>query len=131
MKFKVILLTTLLLSPLPAFSQVNVYDECTRYIYKEEYIPGYYDNTGRYKSGTIRKHREKVPCTSSGGYHQQQFHRSSQQTRQGVGCNRGSRVMSGLLGGGLAALVSKKDAYIWSIPVGVIGGVAVDRAGCS
>lgn len=131
MKFKVILLTTLLLSPLPAFSQVNVYDECTRYIYKEEYIPGYYDNTGRYKSGTIRKHREKVPCTSSGGYHQQQFHRSSQQTRQEVGCNRGSRVMSGLLGGGLAALVSKKDAYIWSIPVGVIGGVAVDRAGCS
>lgn len=131
MKFKVILLTTLLLSPLPAFSQVNVYDECTRYIYKEEYIPGYYDNTGRYRSGTIRKHREKVPCTSSGGYHQQQFHRSSQQTRQEVGCNRGSRVVSGLLGGGLAALVSKKDAYIWSIPVGVIGGVAVDRAGCS
>ena len=131
MKFKVILLTTLLLSPLPAFSQVNVYDECTRYIYKEEYIPGYYDNTGRYRSGTIRKHREKVPCTSSGGYHQQQFHRSSQQTRQEVGCNRGSRIMSGLLGGGLAALVSKKDAYIWSIPVGVIGGVAVDRAGCS
>lgn len=101
------------------------------YIYKEEYIPGYYDNTGRYRSGTIRKHREKVPCTSSGGYHQQQFHRSSQQTRQEVGCNRGSRIMSGLLGGGLAALVSKKDAYIWSIPVGVIGGVAVDRAGCS
>ena len=131
MKFKVILLTTLLLSPLPAFSQVNVYDECTRYIYKEEYIPGYYDNTGRYRSGTIRKHREKVPCTSSGGYHQQQFHRSSQQTRQEVGCNRGSRIMSGLLGGGLAALVSKKDAYIWSIPVGIIGGVAVDRAGCS
>ena len=131
MKFKVILLTTLLLSPLPAFSQVNVYDECTRYIYKEEYIPGYYDNTGRYRSGTIRKHREKVPCTSNGGYHQQQFHRSSQQTRQEVGCNRGSRVVSGLLGGGLAALVSKKDAYIWSIPVGVIGGVAVDRAGCS
>ena len=131
MKFKVILLTTLLLSPLPAFSQVNVYDECTRYIYKEKYIPGYYDNTGRYRSGTIRKHREKVPCTSSGGYHQQQFHRSSQQTRQEVGCNRGSRIMSGLLGGGLAALVSKKDAYIWSIPVGVIGGVAVDRAGCS
>ena len=131
MKFKVILLTTLLLSPLPAFSQVNVYDECTRYIYKEEYIPGYYDNTGRYRSGTIRKHREKVPCKSSGGYHQQQFYRSSQQTRQEVGCNRGSRIMSGLLGGGLAALVSKKDAYIWSIPVGVIGGVAVDRAGCS
>ena len=131
MKFGVILLTTLLLSPLPAFSQVNVYDECTRYIYKERYIPGYYDNKGRYRSGTIEKHREKVPCTSSGGYHQQQFHRSSQQTRQEVGCNRGSRVVSGLLGGGLAALVSKKDAYIWSIPVGVIGGVAVDRAGCS
>ena len=131
MKFKVILLTALLLSPLPAFSQVNVYDECTRYIYKERYIPGYYDNKGRYRSGTIEKHREKVPCTSSGGYHQQQFHRSSQQTRQEVGCNRGSRVVSGLLGGGLAALVSKKDAYLWSIPVGIIGGVAVDRAGCS
>jgi hypothetical protein len=130
MKFKVILLTALLLSPLPAFSQVNVYDECTRYIYKERYIPGYYDNRGKYRSGTIEKHREKVPCRSNGGYHQQKFYQSSQQTRPEVGCNRGSRVLGGLLGGGVAALVSKKDAYIWSIPLGIIGGVAVDRAGC-
>ncbi len=130
MKFKVILLTSLFLLPLPAFSQVNVYDECTRYIYKERYIPGYYDNKGRYRSGTVEKHRERVPCTSSGGQHYRQFRQSAQQTRQEVGCNRGSRVVSGLLGGGLAALVSKKDAYLWSIPVGIIGGVAVDKAGC-
>ena len=130
MKFGLILLSSLLFSPLPAFSQVNVYDECTRYIYKERYIPGYYDNKGRYRPGTIEKHRERVPCRSSGGYHQQQFHQSSQRTRQEVGCNRGSRVLGGLLGGGVAALVSKKDSYIWSIPLGIIGGVAVDRAGC-
>ena len=131
MNFRLILLVSLLLSPLPVFSQVNVYEECNRYIYKERYIPGYYTNQGKYVSGTIEKHREKVPCGSSGGNHQQQFYQSAEQTRQQVGCNRGTRVLNGILGGGIAAMVSKKDAYAWSIPLGVITGVAVDRAGCS
>ena len=39
-------------------------------------------------------------------------------------------MFNGLLGGGIAAMVSKKDAYAWSIPLGVVGGVALDRAGC-
>ena len=124
MRFGVILLAALL-SPLPAFSQVNVYDECTRYIYKEQYIPGYYDNMGRYRSGTIKKHRERVPCNSN-SYTRQHY----QQPQQQVGCNRGSRILGGLLGGGVAAMVSKKDAYAWSIPLGVVSGVALDRAGC-
>jgi hypothetical protein len=121
-----ILLSTLLVLPAPAFSQqTNVFDECKRYIHKEQYLPGYYDNQGNYRSGRIKKYRERVPCNNSGGYQTNQSQR-----QQRVGCNRGSRVLSGLLGGGIAAAVSKSDAYAWSIPLGVVSGVALDRAGC-
>ena len=34
-------------------------------------------------------------------------------------------VIGGILGGGLAAGVSKSDAYAWSIPLGVVGGALV------
>ena len=47
--------------------QVNVYDECKRYIIEEEYIPGYYTKTGSYRSGQVRKTRKQVPC-NGGGY---------------------------------------------------------------
>ena len=66
MKFA-LLLSTLFFLPAPAlaYGQTNVFEECKRYIHKEKYIPGYYDNMGRYRSGTIRKHRERVPCNSN------------------------------------------------------------------
>ena len=122
-----ILISTLLVLPAPAFSQqTTVFDECKRYIHKEQYLPGYYDNQGNYRSGRIKRYKERVPCNNSGGYQTIQSQR-----QQRVGCNRGSRVLSGLLGGGIAAAVSKSDAYAWSIPIGVIAGVASDRAGCS
>ena len=69
-----------------------------------------------------------MPCGPSGGYHNSNY--QPQQPQRPVGCNRGSRVASGILGGGIAAMVSKQDAYGWSIPLGVISGVALDRAGC-
>lgn len=120
----------------PAFAgargQMNVYDECQRYIIEEEYIPGYYTNTGAYRSGRVKKHRKQVPC-NNGGYQQNyvppnvaQPHHHPQARR----CGRNQNILGGLLGGGVAALVSKKDAYAWSIPLGVVSGVAVSRADC-
>ena len=128
MKFA-LLVSTLFFVPAPAlaYGQTNVYEECKRYIHKERYIPGYYDNQGNYRSGSIKRYRERVPCgPSSGG----QYHSPQQQQHPHTSCNRGGRVVSGLIGGGLAALVSKKDAYVWSIPLGLVSGVALNRAGC-
>ena len=129
MKFA-LLLSTLFFLPAPAlaYGQTNVFEECKRYIHKEKYIPGYYDGQGNYRSGKIRRYKERVPCGPSGGYHNSNY--QSRQPQRPVGCNRGSRVASGILGGGIAAMVSKQDAYGWSIPLGVISGVALDRAGC-
>ena len=130
MKFA-LLLSTLFFLPAPAlaYGQTNVFEECKRYIHKEKYIPGYYDGQGNYRSGRVQRYKERVPCgPSSGGYYNSNY--QSQQLQRPVGCNRGSRVFNGLLGGGIAAMVSKKDAYAWSIPLGVVGGVALDRAGC-
>ena len=107
--------------------QVNVYDECKRYIIEEEYIPGYYTNTGSYRSGRVRKTRKQVPC-NGGGYathHTPQYHQPQQGT-----CTRNENIFHGLLGGGIAAMVSKKDAYLWSIPLGVVSGVAVSKMDC-
>tara|TARA_B100000035_G_scaffold170614_1_gene145502 strand:+ start:336 stop:743 length:408 start_codon:yes stop_codon:yes gene_type:complete len=110
--------------------QRNVYDECQRYIIEEEYIPGYYTNTGAYRSGRVKKHRKQVPCNNYQPSYLPpdvaQPHHHPQATR----CGRNQNILSGLLGGGIAAMVSKKDAYGWSIPLGVISGVAVSRADC-
>ena len=129
MKFA-LLLSTLFFLPAPAlaYGQTNVFEECKRYIHKEKYTPGYYDGQGNYRPGRIRRYKERVPCGPSGGYHNSNY--QPQQPQRPVGCNRGSRVASGILGGGIAAMVSKQDAYGWSIPLGVISGVALDRAGC-
>ena len=44
-------------------------------------------------------------------------------------CN-GSGTLGGLLGGGLAASLSKKDAYGWSILLGAVLGAGLGRSGC-
>ena len=130
----------LLLLPLlvagPAFAggpvtrgQRNVYDECQRNIIEEEYIPGYYTNTGAYRSGRVKKHRKQVPCNN----YQPSYappNVSQPHYPQARRCGRNQNILGGLLGGGIAAMVSKRDAYGWSIPLGVISGVAVSRADC-
>tara|TARA_Y100001978_G_scaffold41463_1_gene36967 strand:- start:127 stop:234 length:108 start_codon:yes stop_codon:yes gene_type:complete len=35
-----------------------------------------------------------------------------------------------LIGGGLAAAMSKKDAYAWSIPLGAVLGMGIANADC-
>jgi len=125
---KLILLLVPFMIHLPAHArQVNVYDECKRYIIEEEYIPGYYTNTGSYVGGTIRKNRKQVPC-SNVGYSSPHHQPAPQQPQRR--CSRNQNILGGLMGGGVAALVSKKDAYGWAIPLGVVSGVALSRADC-
>ena len=45
-------------------------------------------------------------------------------------CSAGNATTGGLLGGGLAAAISKKDAYAWSIPLGAVLGMGIANADC-
>ena len=123
MKLQVVLLSTILISQLPAYSQqYNVHDECYRNV--EQYIPGYTTPDGHYVRGRVRTTREAIPCR--GGY----YSGNPVPSHQPVRCGRNQSVFGGLLGGGIAALVSKKDAYAWSIPLGVVSGIAVSGIDC-
>jgi hypothetical protein len=42
----------------------------------------------------------------------------------------GSTTLGGLIGGGIAASISKNDAYGWSIPLGVVLGAGIGNAEC-
>lgn len=53
---------------------------------------------------------------------------SSYQTSEGR-CS-GNRTTGGLLGVGLAAAISKQDAYVSSIPLGAVLGMTIANAAC-
>lgn len=126
MKLTAALFTTALLFQLPAPSQqVNVRGECYRNV--EEYIPGYNTPDGRYVNGYVRTDRQSVPC--GGGYYN--TNSGGEYTTQSTPrCDRNSTIFNGLLGGGIAAALSKPDAYAWSVPFGVALGVSSSRIGC-
>jgi predicted CDP-diglyceride synthetase/phosphatidate cytidylyltransferase len=42
----------------------------------------------------------------------------------------GSTTLGGLIGGGIAASLSKSDAYSWSIPLGAVLGAGIANAEC-
>ncbi len=140
MKFTLIAL--LLLSSFPA--NANEYQPgystsqtCFKKKYREEYVPGTYSNPGYVKSW---KDTIEVPCQSRGistsrnHYHQPQsvypVASSNNFTAKKSSCNTGATTTGGLLGGGLAAVLSKKDAYGWSIPLGAVLGMGVANADC-
>jgi len=104
----------------PVYSQqTTVYQTCTNYV--ENYVPGYYDSYGNYISGRVETQRRNVPCSSS----------SSGSKNKGKICTSGGRTITGLAGGGIAAALSKKDAYGWSIPLGLVLGSAVSDMKCN
>ena len=127
---------------------------CSKEIYREEYVPGTRSSKGYVKSYLDRV---EVPCSSLSWnpqvrrhvhYHNQAYrfpltHQSShyRPTRQQVLVSRDLRIRSGsclpssttaggLLGGGFAAALSKKDAYGWSIPLGAVLGMGIANAHC-
>ena len=101
---------------------------CFKTEYREEYIPGNADNPGYVQSfhETV-----EVPCRSAddslrnGGYT-----RKTTIEYDNNDCTDG-KIAGGILGGGLAAAVSRGDGRWWAIPLGVVAGSAIgcDAAG--
>ncbi len=106
-------------------------NKCFRYEYKEEYIPG-----NSMSPGYVKSYREKVsiPCNSDRNAFNHYHHKNESQTsyvkyKPALKCT-GSTTLGGLIGGGIAASLSKSDAYAWSIPLGVVLGAGIGNAEC-
>ncbi len=144
-----ILITTLILGasfPVNAYESMRdqIYQEtyesqkgyayenrCFRYEYKEEYIPG-----NSISPGYVKSYREKVsiPCNSDRNVFNYYHHKNESQTsyvkyKPAPKCT-GSTTLGGLIGGGIAASLSKRDAYGWSIPLGAVLGAGIANAEC-
>jgi len=148
---KIGLIGLLLLSSVP----VNAHEShrgyttqrsCYKETYREEYVPGTRRSTGYIKSFTGRV---EVPCrplakvhhyhnqrsiptynySRTRYYHPTTTYRVSRSNPSSSAC-RSSKATRGVLGGGLAAAVSKKDAWGWTIPLGAVIGLSVNDANC-
>ena len=105
-------------------------NNCFRYEYSEQYIPG-----NSISPGYVKSYREKVsiPCNNHGNvlnhYHKIEPHPSYVEYQPVPKCT-GSTMLGGLIGGGIAASLSKSDAYGWSIPLGAVLGASIGNAEC-
>ena len=108
---------TLLSVPVQA-QQVNQYAVCTQN--QEVYQPGGYDQYGNYIPGGVSVQTYNIPCNNvNRGYRPANQYYSN----GSGGCRPGPTILGALLGGGVAASMSRGDGYYWSVPVGAaIGG---------
>ena len=106
-------------------------NKCFRYEYREKYIPG-----NSISPGYVKSYREKVsiPCNSDRNafhhYHHKNEHQTSYVKYKPAPKCIGSTTLGGLIGGGIAASLSKRDAYGWSIPLGAVLGAGIGNAEC-
>ncbi len=154
-----LVLTSVLFSPMAAMADGYHHQRryatqriCYKEIYKEEYVAGTRSSKGYVKSylgkvevscpslswnSPVRKYRHHHDHVL---YFPHAFRRSCRPSRQQVLVSRsyrtsggncsGNTTTGGLLGGGLAAAISKKDAYAWSIPLGAVLGMGIANAEC-
>ena len=105
--------------------------KCFRYVYREQYIPG-----NSISPGYVKSYNEKVliPCYGRRKVFNHHHHKIKPQTSylkyKSVPKCTGSTMLGGLIGGGIAASLSKSDAYSWSIPLGAVLGAGIGNAGC-
>ncbi len=94
-------------------------DECFRYEYREEYVPGTY-----HSPGYVKRHRDRVatPCYAQGN--QWRHSRTRTPSPDGNECSEGA-ILGGILGGGAAAALSQGDGRWWAIPLGIVGGSVI------
>lgn len=137
MNFKAVFLAGVILCPIPAFAQqTNVYSVCTNY--QENYAPGYYDQYGNYVQGNVNTQQYNVQCgtgtyyrPNGGNVYQSPVVAPVAQPGYGRGyCSPARTTLGGLLGGGIAAAVSKKDSWSWAIPLGAVLGTGAANATC-
>jgi hypothetical protein len=133
MNFKAVFLAGVILCPIPAFAQqTTVYSVCTNY--QENYAPGYYDQYGNYVQGNVNTQQYNVQC-GTGTYYRPNggnVYQSPvpQPGSNGGYCSPARTTLGGLLGGGIAAAVSKKDSWSWAIPLGAVLGTGAANATC-
>ena len=105
--------------------------QCFSYIYSEQYIPG----NSSYP-GYVKSYNEKVsiPCFGNRKVFNHYRNKIEPQTTlvkyKSVPKCTGSTMLGGLIGGGIAASLSKSDAYSWSIPLGAVLGSGIGNAEC-
>ena len=106
-------------------------NKCFRYEYREQYIPG-----NSMSPGYVKSYSEKVfiPCNSHrkvfNYYHHKPEHQTSYVKYKTTPKCTSSTTLGGLIGGGLAASLSKRDAYSWTIPLGAVLGAGIGNAEC-
>ena len=122
MKLQALLLSALMIAPLPVFAgHRRVYEESYCYRNTEQYVPGYYNEFGQYVGGYVKTNRKRVPC----GYHShRQYIPQNQHQIDNNSCIEGS-ILGGIAGGGLGAVLSRGDGRWWAIPLGIVGGSMV------
>tara|TARA_Y100001968_G_scaffold309531_1_gene329419 strand:- start:310 stop:783 length:474 start_codon:yes stop_codon:yes gene_type:complete len=147
---KIGLVALLLLSSVPANAHgynrgYKTQRSCYKEIYREEYVVGTRASKGYVNSYT---ERVRIPCSQTAKvHHHHHYHRPaynfsqrryykptntsivSRSNKASRSCNS-SRTTGGLLGGGLAAALSNKDAYAWAIPLGAVVGMGVGGSDC-
>lgn len=103
----------------PAQAQiVNEYDQCIRT--REVYSPGFYNVFGQWINGEVRTESYNVPCNVPQRYYRGGYNRYNNQ----LYCDPTRSALGAILGGGVAASMSRGDGYKWSVPLGAfIGGV--------
>ena len=122
---KILLASILALTPMSAMA--GEYQEgysssrtCFREEYREEYVPGTVDNPGYVRSW---KETVEFPCKR---YHRSDKPRESKVIRtyeeyDTNDCGDG-KIAGGLLGGGIAAAISRGDGRWWAVPLGAVVG---------
>ena len=105
--------------------------KCYEKIYKEKYIPG--NST---IPGYVESYEEFILVSfESDGNVLNQYHLrpekqiSNKQNKTIPNCS-GRTTAGGLIGGGIAASLSKSDAYSWSIPLGAVLGAGIGNNEC-
>ena len=146
---KASILAILLLNSLPTYAHHNMskqykeetyvshkgyaYEEkCYRYEYREDYIPG-----NSISPGYVRSYKERVPLTCK-VHNSSLIHDKFITTPKAEYINylsqkkcNSNTTLGGLIGGGIAASLSKKDAYGWTIPLGTLLGASLSNAECN
>ena len=148
---KIGLVALLLLSSIPVKAHqyqrgYKIQRSCYKEIYREEYVPGTRSSQGYVKSFTdkvevpcsplakIHHHQRSIPSynyyrTRARHYQPKTTYRVPRHNSSSSAC-RSSRATGSALGGGLAAAISKKDAWGWTIPLGAVIGLDVGNKNC-
>ena len=106
-------------------------NKCFRYEYREEYVPG-----NSISPGYVKSYNEKVAISCNGHrkvfnhYHQNIEPQTSYVKYNPPSKCTGNTTLGGLIGGGIAASLSKNDAYGWTIPLGAVLGAGIANAEC-